>query len=178
MHAQPPAPAPETAGAHMPPSKALDDMLNLFEGEFTSAAEAMPADKYDFTPANATFMPVQHSEYTGVRSFAEQIAHVAEANYYFFSKISDIKPDIDPRTILQMKSKPELLAALAQSFAYGHRVIATITPENAFLTIDGVDGMHTRTTVAAFAAAHGFDHYGQIVEYLRMNGIVPPASKK
>src|SRR5215469_14984082 len=55
---------------------------------------------------------------------------------------------------------------------------ATITAENAFVTIKPIDGFSTRTTIAAFAAAHGYDHYGQMVEYLRMNGIVPPASAK
>jgi uncharacterized damage-inducible protein DinB len=61
---------------------------------------------------------------------------------------------------------------------FAHKALATITPENAFVTIKGADGMQTRATVAAFGVAHGYDHYGQIVEYLRMNGIVPPASAK
>jgi uncharacterized damage-inducible protein DinB len=81
------------------------------------------------------------------------------------------------KAIGSLTTKEQIVPALAASFAYAHRAIATITPANAFLTIKGVDGMQTRTTVAAFAVAHGFDHYGQMVEYLRMNGIVPPGSK-
>jgi UDP-N-acetylmuramyl pentapeptide phosphotransferase/UDP-N-acetylglucosamine-1-phosphate transferase len=60
---------------------------------------------------------------------------------------------------------------------YAHKALATITPENAYTTIDGVDGLHTRSVVASFISAHGYDHYGQMVEYLRMNGVVPPGSK-
>jgi uncharacterized damage-inducible protein DinB len=79
--------------------------------------------------------------------------------------------------IESLTSKDDAVAVLAKSFAFGHRAIATITPANAFLTIKAVDGMQTRVSLAAFAVAHGYDHYGQMVEYLRMNGIVPPGSK-
>jgi uncharacterized damage-inducible protein DinB len=176
--AQMASPSSTAMGAPMPPSKALDDMLNLLESELVPAAEAMPADKYDFAPSQAIFIPSQHTEYATVRTFGQQVAHLAEANYYFFSSISETRPEIDPQSIMKLKSKAELVAALKQSFAYAHHTIATITPENAFVSLKGVDGMHTRTTVAGFAVAHGFDHYGQMVEYLRMNGIVPPASAK
>jgi hypothetical protein len=76
-----------------------------------------------------------------------------------------------------MTSKDDLLKAAAASFAYAHKAIASITPENAYVAIDGVDGLHTRSVIASFISAHGYDHYGQMVEYLRMNGIVPPGSK-
>jgi uncharacterized damage-inducible protein DinB len=69
------------------------------------------------------------------------------------------------------------VAALEKSFVFAHKAIATITAENAFLAIKPVDGQNTRATLAAFGVAHGFDHYGQMVEYLRMNGMVPPGSK-
>ena len=45
------------------------------------------------------------------------------------------------------------------------------------ITIKGADGMNTRVSLADFAVAHGFDHYGQMIEYLRVNGIIPPASR-
>ena len=76
-----------------------------------------------------------------------------------------------------IKTKDEAVAALAASFAFAHKAIATITPENAFVPVKPIDGQGTRATLAAFGVAHGYDHYGQLVEYLRMNGVVPPGSK-
>jgi hypothetical protein len=77
-----------------------------------------------------------------------------------------------------MVKKEEAVMSLEMSLAFAHKAIATITAENAFVMIKGADGMNTRATLAAFGVAHGYDHYGQMVEYLRMNGIVPPASAK
>ncbi len=86
---------------------------------------------------------------------------------------------MDPRAILKMTKKDDVVAALAASFAFAHKAIATLTPANAFEVIKSPEpGFQTRATLAAFGIAHGFDHYGQMVEYLRMNGIVPPASAK
>ena len=169
---------PIPAGSVTAPSQALDDMLSLFERELVPTAKAMPADKYNFAPATGTFASSQTTDFKGVRTFAQQVAHLAQANFYFYSVVSGTKPDTDVKAIAQMTSKDDLVNALTSSFAFAHKAIATITPENAFLTIDGADGMHTRATVAAFGVAHGYDHYGQLVEYLRMNAIIPPASVK
>jgi uncharacterized damage-inducible protein DinB len=167
----------KTAGAVMSPAKALDDMLNVYEGQAMGVVKVMPAQKYDFAPSAAIFAAGQTPKFDTVRTFGQQVAHVAEANYYFYSMISGVKPDVDMNKIETMTKKDEAVAALAGSFAFGHKAIATITAANAFGTIKGADGMHTRVTLAAFAVAHGYDHYGQWVEYLRMNGLVPPGSK-
>jgi uncharacterized damage-inducible protein DinB len=159
------------------PSKALDDLLSLFEGDVMGVAKAMPADKYDFAPSSATFAAAQGAKFDGVRTFAQEVTHLISANYYFYSSITGVKADVDLKAIGAMTKKDDILAAFAASFAFAHKAIATITPANAFETIKGVDGMTTRATVAAFGPAHGYDHYGQMVEYLRMNGIVPPGSK-
>jgi uncharacterized damage-inducible protein DinB len=169
-------PAKTEAGA-MTPAKALDDLLNLFEGEAMGVAKAMPADKYDFAPTTATFAAGQGAKFATVRTFVGEVTHVTQANYYFYSSITGVKPDVDMKQIGAITKKDDAVAALAASFAFAHKAIATITAENAFETIKGVDGMHTRATVAAFGVAHGYDHYGQMVEYLRMNGVVPPGSK-
>ena len=159
------------------PAQALDELLSLYEHEAMGVVKAMPADKYTFAPSTATFAPGQGEKFDGVRTFVQQVTHVAEANYYFYSSLSGLKPDVDMTKIESLTSKDDAVAVLAKSFAFGHRAIATITPANAFLTIKSVDGMQTRVSLAAFAVAHGYDHYGQMVEYLRMNGIVPPGSK-
>lgn len=165
------------AGTQMSPVQAQEELLNLFEHEFMAVAQAMPADKYGFAPAAATFTASQGAKYDGVRTFAQEISHVTLANYFFASKILGEKVPVDPKSIQSLATKEDLLKAAADSFAYAHKALAAITPENAYVAIDGVDGLHTRSVVASFISAHGFDHYGQMVEYLRMNGIVPPGSK-
>lgn len=178
LHAQqgPPKVNPADMGKPMAPSKALTDTLNLFEMEFTAAAKTMPADKYGFAPSASVFVPSQTTDYPkDIRTFRQQVIHITQANYFFFGSLGGPKPTVDVKAISKIESKDELLKALAASFAYAHASINTITAENAFLTIEGADGMHTRATVAAFAIAHGYDHYGQLVEYLRMNGLKPPA---
>lgn len=159
------------------PAQAIDDMLSLYEHEAMGVVNAMPADKYGFAPSAATFAAGQGAKFDGVRTFAQQVTHVAEANFYFYSTVSGLKPDVDMKTINTMTKKEDCVAVLAKSFAFAHKAIATITPQNAFEPIKPVDGMKTRVSLAAFGVAHGYDHYGQLVEYLRMNGITPPGSK-
>jgi hypothetical protein len=170
------APAP---GTIVTPSAAIDLQLSMIEGEMMSAVKAMPEEKYGFAPSQAIFVPGQKTEFATVRTFAQQATHVAEANYFFYSGVSGLKPDVDPRGILKLTKKDDIVAALAGSFAYGHKAIATLTPANSFEVLKFEEpGLWTRATLASFGVAHAFDHYGQMVEYLRMNGIVPPASAK
>ena len=179
MQAQMGATAPRPAvGTAADPAKEIDGMLSLFEEECMGVAKAMPAEKYGFAPNAATFAAGQGAQFATVRTFAAQVQHLTLANYYFYGLVSGVKADVDMKAIGAMTNKADLVAALAASFAFAHQAIATITPANAFLVIKGADGMNTRATLATFGVAHGFDHYGQMVEYLRMNGIVPPASAK
>ena len=174
MSGPPPAPP---VGTVEKPAEAMDNMLSMLESQVTGVAKEMPADKYSFAPSGAMFAPGGAEKFDGVRTFGGQVTHLAQANYFFFADWCGIKPDRDVKAIGDLKSKDEMLAALASSFAYGHKCVATITPGNAFVAIKPVDGFSTRTTITAFAVAHGNDHYGQMVEYLRMNGLVPSGSK-
>jgi uncharacterized damage-inducible protein DinB len=160
------------AGTQMSPVQAQDELLNLFQEEFMGVAKAMPADKYGFAPASTN-----GAKFEGVRTFAQEISHVTLANYYFASTILGEKMPVDPKSIQGATSKDDLLKNAAASFEYAHKALASITPENAYVAINGVDGLHSRSVIASFISAHGYDHYGQMVEYLRMNGIVPPGSK-
>ena len=164
-------------GSAVEPAKAQDALLSMFESELMGVVKAMPADKFTFAPGPSNFASGSTETFGGVRTFAEEATHLAQANYFFFASFGGPKPAVDVRSIGNLKSKDEIVAALGASFAYAHGAVATITPANAYQGIQGVDGMHTRATVASFAVAHGFDHYGQMVEYLRMNGVVPPGSK-
>jgi uncharacterized damage-inducible protein DinB len=163
------------AGTTVAPAKSFDEMLTAFEKELMGAAKAMPAEKFDFAPSPAVFAPSQKTEYTGVRSFGAMLIHIAQANYFYGGGLSGLKPDVDVKALGDLKDKEKILAALDASFVFLHKAMATLTPANAF---ESVRGDTTRASLAGGVVAHGFDHYGQLVEYLRMNGIVPPASAK
>ena len=128
----------------------------------------MPADKYNFAPTQG--------DYQGVRTFADQVKHLTEANYGFF--LSWNVPGVIKRDeIEKLTSKDDLVKALKDSYVYAHKAVDTLTPAN-YLEPSGFGPIKTtRAGVAAFSVAHSMDHYGQMVEYLRMNGIVPPASR-
>jgi uncharacterized damage-inducible protein DinB len=172
IHAQPiAAQASKMARAHVeiPPSQTLNALLSIMERQVVSAADAMPADKYNFAPTQGDF--------TGVRTFGEQVRHLAQANYAFF-KGWGIPGEIDPKSLDNLKTKEQLMQALRNSYVFAHAAVDSITPENAFVALPGSESHKaTRVSMAAFAAAHSMDHYGQMVEYLRMNGITPPASR-
>ncbi len=170
-----PPPSPPV-GTKEDPAKALDGLISLIEMEVVGAAQAMPADKYSFAPSQGIFAAGQTTEFATVRTFAAQVTHLAQANYMFYAAWSGMKPDTNVRAIGSMTSKDQIVTALQASFAFAHKAVATITPENAFIAVKPIDGYSTRATIAAFGVAHANDHYGQMVEYLRMNGIVPPAS--
>ncbi|MFN2975835.1 DinB family protein [Terriglobus aquaticus] len=165
------------AGKAIAPAAALDVMLTQLEVQVIRAAEAMPAEKYGFAPSTANFATGSPAKFDGVRTFAQQATHLISANYYFYSTLGKTKPPVDMQAMSKLSGKEEIVAALKQSFAFAHTQIGTVTNANAFTAIEGADGMHTPATLAAFGVAHGYDHYGQMVEYLRMNGIVPSGSK-
>ena len=174
------AKADAPAGTMAEPAKAIESQLNLIESEMMGAVKAMPEDKYGFAPSQAIFAPAQKVEFATVRTFAQEATHVAQANYYFYSIASGMPIDPSAGTISKLTKKDDIVAALAGSFAYARKAIATITATNAFEVVKSPEpGMlATRATLAQFAISHANDHYGQMVEYLRMNGIVPPASAK
>jgi uncharacterized damage-inducible protein DinB len=151
------------------PAQVFGKLISGQEEELVSAAEAMPADKYNFAPTSG--------EFKGVRTFGQQLTHVAEAQYYFFDGFG-IKPTVDPKSLGKLTSKDEIVKALKDSFTFAHQATETMTEENAFEEIEERDGTNTRATITAFSLAHTSDHYGQMIEYLRMNGVIPPASRK
>ncbi|MFY9980696.1 MAG: DinB family protein, partial [Candidatus Sulfotelmatobacter sp.] len=137
-------------------------------------AEAMPEDKYAFAPTNG--------EFKGVRTFAQQIKHVAAVNYELGAAILEEKPPVDigdESGPASLTSKADILKYLDDSFAYVHKAVKTINEKNLAETVKSPFGESrvSRLGLATEVAAHGFDHYGQMVEYLRMNGIIPPASR-
>lgn len=165
-----PAAAIKPAAVHTPPAEAYGKLLSLLEGEFVSAAEAMPEEKFNFAPSAGS------GNFDGVRNFGAQVKHVAGSNYYFFggSDFNEAAIKAKEDEIEKLTTKAEIIKALKDSFAQAHKYVSEITPANAFVKT----GNSTRATMAAFGMAHAMDHYGQMVVYLRMNNIVPPASQK
>ena len=164
--AAPAKPEKPAVGTPQQPSQVYGKLLGLMEKEFVSAAEAMPEEKFNFAPTQG--------EFKGVRSFGAQIKHVAQANFYFFAgNMSETDAKAKSDAIEKLTSKADIVQALKESFTQAHSFVDGITPENAFVTTEH----GTRGGMASFGLAHMMDHYGQLVVYLRMNGIVPPASR-
>jgi uncharacterized damage-inducible protein DinB len=156
------------AAAKSSPAQIYAKLFSGQENEVISAAEAMPADKYDFKPTKGTF--------EGVRTFAQQLTHIAASQYYFFGNFG-VQGGVDPDAIDKLTKKDDVIQALRNSYAFAQQAIDTITVENAFEPLGG-EHKATRAGLVATTLAHTNDHYGQLVVYLRMNGIVPPASRK
>jgi uncharacterized damage-inducible protein DinB len=152
----------------------VDRQVSSVEKLVLDAAEAMPEDKYDFSPEK---LNLPASDYKGVRTFAVQLKHIASSNYFIWTGVTGDKiPDgLQSNGPESMKSKAEIIQFVKESFAIGHKAAAALTPENVVQPIGA--RKTTRLYLATFGVAHAYDHYGQLVEYLRMNGIVPPASR-
>jgi hypothetical protein len=162
------------AGSAVDPAKSMDAAVTRLENLWMGAAQAMPAEKYGFAPSAAIFVPGQTVKYDGVRTFAQIVTHTIQANYNYFSMVGGIKPDVDTKAIGDLKSKDDIVKALAATFAFAHKAVANVTAANAF---ESVRGLQTPASAFAGGIGHAEDEYGQAVEYLRMNAIVPPASE-
>jgi hypothetical protein len=169
------AAAPPAPGTMVDPVKSLSVAVTNLQTLITGAAKAMPADKYSFAPSAAIFVPTQAVKYDGVRTYAQIMTHTIQANYRYFGFIGGIKPDVDLKAIGDLTAKDDILKALDATFAFALKAVANVTAANAFEAIPGRPGS-SRFTVFAGAIAHAEDEYGQAVEYLRMNAIIPPAS--
>jgi DinB family protein/S-adenosylmethionine hydroxide adenosyltransferase-like protein len=155
-----------------PMAATVAQWFTMIEQSFVPLAEAMPAEKYAFKPTNG--------EFKDARTFGEQVKHVACSNFAFFNEIEKKEPPDGCGTggPHPATTKAELVTYLRDSFAYAGRVLRTMTPANALDSAGGAyGGMSTRLGLTTLAVWHASDHYGQLVMYLRMNGIVPPASR-
>lgn len=167
----------KSAGAAAAPTIAstVDRQITGIEKQLVEVAEAMPEDKFSFSPES---LNISGSDYKGVRTFAAQVKHVAASNYILWSRVTgeDFSAKFnDGKGPDSVKTKAEILKFLKDSFALGHKAAGQLTAEN--MLQNAPNGKSPRLFMATFAVAHAFDHYGQMVEYLRMNGIIPPASR-
>jgi uncharacterized damage-inducible protein DinB len=155
---------------------ALQVFLKLGQMIIVSTADAMPADKYGFAPSDGDFK--------GVRTFGQQVKHLAAANHILAAAALGEEPpagagdETGPETV---RTKAEILDYLKASFEHLARAIEAIGDKNAIVKSSPISPLKgteaTRIALTVEAMIHAFDHYGQMVEYLRMNGVVPPASR-
>ena len=159
-------------------AQVVDFILSIQEHRVLELAGVVPANKYSFAPRGDGF--------AGVRTFAEQLRHIAADNYLLGAGILGEKPPVDTGTgesgPPSVHTKTEIIDYLRGSFEYMHRAAASIDDANLVIPTPQIspwpNGTATRLGVALEECVHTWDHYGQLVEYLRMNGTIPPESRK
>ena len=168
------APAPTTPATA---SQLINRQITGIEREFVPLAEAMPADKFDFAPTNG--------EFKDVRGFGKMVKHAAVTNVLVASailgqdppKLTDEEKENGPADV---KTKEQIVQYLKDSFAMLHKAADGANDGNLMAPLKNVFGGKAplyRLSLFIFIAGHNRDHYGQLVEYLRDNGIIPPASR-
>jgi hypothetical protein len=163
------------------PGKAVMREFLSQEYEVRSAAEAMPADKWGYRPAQGLYKKERPAFGPAeVRTFAEQVKHIACSNFAFAAELDGTTPPeaCDKGGPSPAKTRPDLLAYLRDSFAALKKSLSAITAKNMYDPIEGpYAGPNTRLGLAEVCIWHAADHYGQMIIYLRLNGIVPPTSR-
>jgi hypothetical protein len=156
-------------------NQVFDRQLKSTEREVVSLVQAMPADKFGFAPQAGAFQ--------GVRTFAMQAKHIAfvidEVAAAMLGEKNPSGGGSDENGPANLTGKAEIVKYLEDAFSYAHRAMATLNNQNLMTeTTDPFDPKAKRARVdsAGIIFWHTMDHYGQMVEYARMNGIVPPAS--
>jgi uncharacterized damage-inducible protein DinB len=155
-------------------TSAIERQFNKIESDILTTAQAMPEDKFKFTPER---LAIKNSDFKGVRTFAGQIMHLATDNIFIWSAITGdpVRADIeDVNGPKHITSKKDVIEYLKASFAIGRKAISTLTTQNAMDMIDFRWRKLPRLDLAFYALTHANEHYGQMVIYLRMCGIVPP----
>jgi hypothetical protein len=131
----------------------------------------MPADAYDFRPAGGAF--------DGVRTFGEQVKHAATLIYLTAALVlqerSPWRPGTNDNGPDSIQGKDEIVGYLQQSMAYARKAMASLTDANYLDPLQTYFGPQSRAEIAAGIVYHSYNHYGQMVVYVRMKGVVPPA---
>jgi uncharacterized damage-inducible protein DinB len=161
-------------GASPPAASVLDAWVTQVEQLVVPAADALPGERYSFAPSGG--------EFRGVRTFAEQVKHLAAANWQLGSRAAGETPPAgthDETAPESIRTKVQIMEYLRGSFACLHRAASASAGAKLVEAIDGTSGTWQRTRLGLLidAIAHSSNHYGQMAVYLRMNGIVPPASR-
>jgi hypothetical protein len=148
--------------------------LDLVELDLVRLAEAMPADSYGFRPSAGAF--------DGVRTFGEQVKHVATMIFMtaaiVLQETSPYGPGTNDNGPDDIQGKAQIVDYLKRSIAYARRAIGSLNQSNQLDPLKTYFGTQSRIEVAEGLTYHSYNHYGQMVVYARMNGVVPPASRR
>jgi uncharacterized damage-inducible protein DinB len=152
------------ASAQGPVTASLKGQYELVKGNITKSAEKVPEDLYAFKPT------------PDVRSFGQVVAHIADANFMICGSASGTK---GPEGSVEKTktTKADLQKALAESFAFCDAAWAGLTDAKAAEAVKMFGMDQTRVTALSFNTAHDFEHYGNLVTYMRLKSIVPPSSE-
>jgi len=154
-------------------TEVFDRSVSGAERSILIMARAMPEEKYDFAPVNG--------EFKGVRTFAQMVKHIAVDQYVDAAALLKEKTPIDQGIQMSgpdsIRTKQEILKFLEDGFAYMHKAIRTVNQKNLMELVKFDEVEIPRLTIVSSAISHPWDHYGQLIEYLRMNGIDPQAQR-
>lgn len=157
-----------TAMAQTPDLKTMSGYPKMVQAQVTSwierAAEKMPEEEYALKPDPAS------------RSFGQILGHIADANYLFCSSVLG-ENNPSPRIEKNKTSKAELTSALHDAFTYCQRAYDALTDANAQELVKAFGQERNKLGVLWFNASHNLEHYGNLVVYMRLKGIVPPSSE-
>lgn len=163
VFAQSSASSSATSNAN-PLSASTKFMYEMSKSDLLKSAEEMPEENYSFKPVST------------VRSFGQLIGHVADAQYEFCGAVGDGK---QPPGIEKSKtSKADLIQALKDAFAYCDQAYDGMTDTHAAEIVKFFGHDAPRLTILTFNISHNMEHYGNVVTYLRIKGLVPPSSQK
>ena len=156
--------------------RALQSLMKIVEREILSTVDAMPADKFGFAPTDG--------EFKGVRTFGQMVKHFSATNHILAAAALGEEPPADAGDELgpeNVRTKAEILIYLKGSFVHLEKAVQAIGQTNIPVNASPISplkrGEVTRLALITETLLHAYDHYGQMVEYLRMNGVVPPASR-
>lgn len=133
-------------------------------GVILRSAEKMDAENFDYKPT------------PDVRSFGAIVGHVADAQYMFCAAVTGEKAPT-PGVEKGKHSKAELVAALKEAFAYCDSAYASVKEAQVGDKVKFFGGERTKLNILAFNTSHNYEHYGNLVTYMRMKGVVPPSSE-
>ena len=155
-----------TALAQDPMTSAAKSTLGLIKGNVVKAAEQMSEDNYAFKPTPE------------VRSFGQLVGHIADANYMICATATGAANPSTGSIEKTKTSKADLSKAVADSFAFCEAQFDALPPTKAAEVIDLFGMKMPRLNALQFSTAHDFEHYGNIVTYMRLKGMVPPSSQR
>lgn len=161
-----PAPQPSSAAPANPITTSEKGLYSFISNAVVGAAQKMPEENYTFKPTPE------------VRSFGQLVGHVADANFMFCSQaVGEANPS--KGSIEKTKtSKADLIAGLKDAVAYCNTAFETMTDAKGAEVIQMFSFHLAKLTVLSLNTAHTDEHYGNMVTYLRLKGIVPPTSEQ